>query len=60
MTTETASAEYRPFPDVRRRNLLQEALELPALIVLLRLPRGGSILESAVVKALHSRRLPGC
>jgi ubiquinone/menaquinone biosynthesis C-methylase UbiE len=45
MSTEMPSAEYKPFPDVPRRNLLQETLELPALIVLLRLPRGGRILE---------------
>ena len=47
MSTGAPSAvpEYRPFPDVARRNLLQEIVELPALIALLRLPRGGRILE---------------
>jgi ubiquinone/menaquinone biosynthesis C-methylase UbiE len=47
MTTPLTSErpEYEPFPDVPRRNLMQEALEVPALIRLLDLPRGGSILE---------------
>lgn len=37
--------EYQPFPDVARRNLLQETIELPALIALLHLSPGGRILE---------------
>jgi ubiquinone/menaquinone biosynthesis C-methylase UbiE len=41
----SAGQEYQPFPDVPRRNLLQESIELPVLIALLRLPRGGRILE---------------
>lgn len=45
MSTEMPSDEYKPFPDVVRRNLLQESVELPVLIALLRLPRGGRILE---------------
>ena len=37
--------EYEPFPDIPRRNLMQETLEVPALIRLLDLPRGGGVLE---------------
>ena len=37
--------DYQPFPDVARRNVMQERLELPLLISLLGLPRGGRILE---------------
>ncbi len=44
-TPRSANPEYQPFPDVRRRNFLQETAELPALISLLHLPRGGRILE---------------
>lgn len=40
-----ASAGYRPFPDVGRRNLFQEALEVPAMVRLLGLPRGKRMLE---------------
>ena len=36
---------YRPFPNVPRRNLMQEALEVPALIRLIDLPQRGSLLE---------------
>jgi ubiquinone/menaquinone biosynthesis C-methylase UbiE len=37
--------DYEPFPDIPRRNLMQESLEVPALIRLLNLPRGGTVLE---------------
>jgi ubiquinone/menaquinone biosynthesis C-methylase UbiE len=37
--------EYLSFPDVARRNFLQEVLEVPALLRLLRLERGGQVLE---------------
>jgi ubiquinone/menaquinone biosynthesis C-methylase UbiE len=37
--------EYQPFPDVGRRNVMQELLEVPLLVRALGLPRGGSILE---------------
>lgn len=37
--------EYRPFPNERRRNLLQETLEVPVMIWALALPKGGRILE---------------
>jgi len=37
--------EYAPFPDAARRNFMQEKLELPLLINLLGLPKGGRILE---------------
>jgi len=38
-------ADYRPFPDVHRRNAWQERLEVPALARALRLPRGRRVLE---------------
>jgi ubiquinone/menaquinone biosynthesis C-methylase UbiE len=37
--------EYQPFPDVARRNFMQEGLEVPAMVQLLGLPRGGRVLE---------------
>jgi ubiquinone/menaquinone biosynthesis C-methylase UbiE len=37
--------EYRPFPDIPRRNFMQEAIEVPALVRLLGLPEGGDVLE---------------
>jgi ubiquinone/menaquinone biosynthesis C-methylase UbiE len=37
--------EYQPFPDVARRNLLQEGVEVPAMVQLLALPKGGRVLE---------------
>ena len=36
---------YEPFPNIERRNVLQERLEVPALIAALRLPRRARILE---------------
>jgi len=38
-------AGYEPFPNVERRNVMQERLEVPALISALRLPRRARILE---------------
>ena len=40
-----ALPEYQPFPNVTRRNFMQERLELPLLLTLLGLPKGGRILE---------------
>jgi 2-polyprenyl-6-hydroxyphenyl methylase/3-demethylubiquinone-9 3-methyltransferase len=37
--------DYQPFPNVARRNFMQERLELPLLIGLLGLPKRGRILE---------------
>jgi len=37
--------DYRPFDDVQSRNGLQEQFELPLLLRVLRLPRGGRVLE---------------
>ena len=37
--------QYRPFPNIERRNRLQERVEVPALIRSLRLPAGAQILE---------------
>lgn len=37
--------EYTPFPNVERRNRLQERVEVPALIRSLKLPAGARILE---------------
>jgi ubiquinone/menaquinone biosynthesis C-methylase UbiE len=46
MATSTgAIVGYRPFPDLEWRNVLQRSLEVPLLVRLLRLPRGGRILE---------------
>jgi ubiquinone/menaquinone biosynthesis C-methylase UbiE len=46
MRTQPQPAErYRPFASIARRNLMQEHLEVPALIRALGLPRGGRILE---------------
>jgi SAM-dependent methyltransferase len=36
---------YQPFPDVPRRNVWQEHLEVPVMARALRLPRGGRVLE---------------
>ena len=41
----SATPEYVPFPNVERRNRLQERVEVPALIRSLRLPTGARILE---------------
>ena len=38
-------AEYRPFPDVSRRNAWQEVVEVPAMVRALRLPKGRRVLE---------------
>ena len=37
--------DYQPFPDVARRNFIQESLEVPAMVQLLGLPQGGRVLE---------------
>lgn len=39
---------YREFPNLAHRNALQERLEVPALVRLLGLPRGGRVLEVGV------------
>ena len=39
------SQDYREFPDVARRNVMQERLEVPALVRLLDLPRRRRVLE---------------
>lgn len=60
--------EYRAFPDEARRNLMQETLEVPAMIRMLALPTGGRILEvgcgrgialPALARALGPSRLMG-
>ena len=38
-------APYEPFPNVESRNVLQECLEVPALVRSLRLPVGARVLE---------------
>lgn len=40
-----APGEYRPFDNVESRNGLQERVELPLMLRVLRLPRGGRVLE---------------
>jgi SAM-dependent methyltransferase len=42
---EAVEDEYRPFPDVARRNAWQERCEVPALVRLLGLPKGRRVLE---------------
>jgi ubiquinone/menaquinone biosynthesis C-methylase UbiE len=37
--------DYRPFPDLEWRNAVQRSVEVPLLVRLLRLARGGRILE---------------
>lgn len=37
--------DYQPFPDVARRNFMQEGLEVPAMVQLLGLLQGGRVLE---------------
>lgn len=37
--------DYQPFPNVERRNVFQEGLEIPLMVWALGLPRGGRILE---------------
>lgn len=39
------STEYQPFPDIARRNFMQEGLEVPAMVQLLGLPLDGRVLE---------------
>ncbi|HSK18792.1 MAG TPA: class I SAM-dependent methyltransferase [Longimicrobiales bacterium] len=38
-------SEYRVFPDIGRRNWLQEHLEIPIMLTMLGLPRGARVLE---------------
>jgi len=61
-------AEYRAFPNEGRRNFLQETLEVPVMIRVLDLPKGGRILEVGcgrgialppLARALAPRRLVG-
>src|ERR1043166_1572407 len=40
-----AHAEYQPFGNMETRNGLQELVEIPMLLLALRLPSGGRILE---------------
>ena len=42
---EAVEDEYRPFPDVARRDAWQERCEVPALVRLLGLPKGRRVLE---------------
>lgn len=60
--------EYRPFPDVKRRNFMQEKLEVTAMVWALQLTRGGRVLEIGcgrgialppLARALRPRRLVG-
>ena len=40
-----SAGEYQPFDNVERRNFLQEHVEIPLLVRVLRPPRGGRVLE---------------
>jgi ubiquinone/menaquinone biosynthesis C-methylase UbiE len=53
----TDEAEYQPFPDVSRRNLLQETLEVPIMTWALHLPRGGRVLEVGCGRGIALRPL---
>ncbi len=64
----TDEREYRPFPNVGGRNLLQETLEVPAMTWALQLPQGGRVLEVGcgcgialppLARALRPTRLVG-
>ena len=66
-STDTES-EYRPFPDVERRNLFQQVLEVPLMVWALRLPVGARVLEvgcgggvalPVLARRLRPRRLVG-
>jgi ubiquinone/menaquinone biosynthesis C-methylase UbiE len=43
--TPVSEIEYRPFPNVVRRNVTQERLEVPAVVRVMGIPSGGRILE---------------
>jgi len=60
--------EYRPFPDVERRNAWQERVELPLMVAALGLPAAGRVLEvgcgrgvalPVLARLLRPRRLVG-
>jgi SAM-dependent methyltransferase len=60
--------DYRPFPDVARRNAWQVTLEVPTLVWALGLPRGGRVLEvgcgrgvalPSLLRLLRPKRLTG-
>lgn len=60
--------EYRAFPNEGRRNLMQETLEVPTMILVLDLPKGGRTLEVGcgrgvalppIARALEPKRLVG-
>lgn len=42
---DPSAGAYEHFPDQGRRNLLQRVVEIPLFVRLLRLPRGGRVLE---------------
>lgn len=44
-TSPAPDVDYRPFPDVPRRNLMQAVLEIPVMVHALGLPGGGRVLE---------------
>ncbi|MFI5169305.1 MAG: class I SAM-dependent methyltransferase [Vicinamibacterales bacterium] len=64
----THEEEYRPFPDLGRRNLYQEALEVPTMVRALGLPRRQRVLEvgcgrgvalAPLLRWLRPKRLTG-
>ncbi len=64
----TVDEEYRPFPDLGRRNLYQERIEVPVMARALGLPEGKQVLEvgcgrgvaiAPLLQCLRPRRLVG-
>ncbi len=67
-TQDTSHLEYKPFPNVERRNITQELVEVPAMVKLLGLPKHVRILEVGcgrgialppIYKLCHPTRLVG-
>ena len=63
MHVRRESVAYRPFPEIEGRDSLQVGVEVPLLVTLLGLPKGGRLLEvgcgsGAALVELHKRLCP--